>query len=55
MDHGQYRSCRVPPTNQAEVKFSGRDAKIRWVVSLDGKTLEQETYKIIAVLDAAGQ
>jgi hypothetical protein len=29
----------------------GDDAKLEWNVSLDGKKMQSETYKIIAILD----
>jgi len=33
-----------------EADFHGDKAKLEWVVSLDGKKKESETYKILAVL-----
>jgi hypothetical protein len=44
------RSCRIPPFDDIEADFSGDKAKLKWVVSLDGKKMESETYKIVAVL-----
>jgi hypothetical protein len=38
-----------PDDIQAE--FDGNKAKLRWLVSIDGKKFESETYKILAVLD----
>jgi hypothetical protein len=45
------RSCKIPPANNIEVQFHGDKAKLKWPVSIDGKKLESETYKILAVLD----
>jgi hypothetical protein len=33
-----------------EKSFKGKDAKLSWPVSLDGKKFDSETYKILAVL-----
>jgi hypothetical protein len=49
---GMYRSCRIPLVNKIQAKFAGDKAKIGWPVSIDGKKMQQETYKIIAILDA---
>jgi hypothetical protein len=46
----QYRSCRVPLTNDIEAEFDGDKAKLKWSVSIDGKKMESETYKILTVL-----
>jgi hypothetical protein len=46
-----YRSCRVPLVNNIRAEFDGDHAKLRWSVSLDGKKMESETYKILAVLE----
>jgi len=48
---GNKRSCRVPLINEIEAEFHGEDAKLKWSVSLDGKKMKQETYKILAVFD----
>jgi hypothetical protein len=45
------RSCRTPLVDNIMADFKGDDAKLIWPVSLDGKKLESETYKILAVLD----
>jgi hypothetical protein len=45
-----YRSCRVPLVNDVQAEFYGDKAKLKWSVSIDGKKMESETYKIIAVL-----
>jgi len=34
-----------------QADFHGDNAKLEWVVSLDGKKIQSETYKIVAVLD----
>ena len=44
------RSCREPLISKVEVEFNGNKAKLKWPVSLDGKKMESETYRIIAVL-----
>jgi hypothetical protein len=50
---GNVRSCRVPLVNDFEAAFDGDKAKLFWPTSLDGKKIESETYKIIAVSKAA--
>ena len=50
-DHINSRSCRTPLVNSIEADFKGKDAKLFWPVSLDGKKFESETYRILAVLD----
>jgi hypothetical protein len=49
---GNHRSCRIPILDDIHAEFKGKDAKLFWPVSLDGKRLESETYKILAVLPA---
>jgi hypothetical protein len=49
------RSCRVPLVNDIEAEFDGKSAKLRWPVSIDGKKVDSETYKILAVLDKQQQ
>ena len=34
-----------------QTEFNKDNAKLVWPVSLDGKKMESETYKILAVLD----
>lgn len=46
---GNRRSCRVPLVDDIQAEFDGDKAKLKWPVSLDGKKLESETYKILAV------
>jgi hypothetical protein len=48
---GNRRSCRMPLVDDIQVEFSGDKAKLKWPVSIDGKKLESETYKILGVLD----
>lgn len=50
-DHVNRRSCRTPLVNDIQAEFKGKNAKLFWPVSLDGKKFESETYKILAVLD----
>ena len=47
---GNHRSCRVPLVEEVEVDFHADKAKLEWVVSLDGKKRQSETYKVLAVL-----
>jgi len=47
---GNHRSCRMPIVDDITVEFSGKNAKLMWPVSLDGKKFESETYAILAVL-----
>ena len=44
------RSCRMPLVDDIQAEFDGDKAKLNWPVSIDGKKLESETYKILAVL-----
>lgn len=48
---GNRRSCRMPLVDEVEAEFHGDNAKLEWVVSLDGKKKQSETYKILAILD----
>lgn len=48
---GNRRSCRVPLVDTIEADFHGDKAKLIWVVSLDGKKKQSETYKVLAILD----
>ena len=45
------RSCRMPMIDNIQAEFKGKNVKLIWPVSLDGKKFESETYKILAVLD----
>jgi hypothetical protein len=48
---GNHRSCRMPLVDNITVEFKGDKAKLIWVVSLDGKKMQSETYKVLAILD----
>jgi hypothetical protein len=48
---GNHRSCRQPLVDNIQAEFHGDKAKLEWVVSLDGKKKESETYKILGILD----
>lgn len=48
---GNKRSCRKPLVDTIQADFHGDKARLEWVVSLDGKKKQSETYKILAVLD----
>ena len=50
-DHVNRRDCRMPLVNKIQAEFAGDHAKLKWPVSIDGKKLESETYKILAILD----
>ncbi len=54
-DYINRRSCRAPLTNEIQVEFNKDDAKLVWPVSIDGKKLASETYKIIAVTNPGEQ
>ncbi|WP_152982552.1 hypothetical protein [Stenotrophomonas humi] len=47
-----YRSCRIPMSSTVSAEFSGDKVKLEWPVSIDGKKLQKESYKILAILDA---
>lgn len=48
---GNHRSCRIPLVENISAEFKGDKAKLIWVVSLDGKKMQTETYKVLGVLD----
>lgn len=50
---GNRRSCRIPLVDEINADFHGDNAKLEWVVSLDGKKSQSETYKILAILGKA--
>lgn len=47
---GHYRDCRQPPTDNITTEFNGNEAKLLWPVSIDGSKMQNETYKVIAIL-----
>jgi hypothetical protein len=47
---GNHRNCREPIVDDIEANFHGDNAKLEWVVSLDGKKTESETYKVLGIL-----
>jgi hypothetical protein len=49
-DYINRRSCRMPLVDNIYVEFHGDKAKLEWIVSLDGKKTQSETYKVLAVL-----
>jgi hypothetical protein len=55
MDYINRRDCRMPLVKDIQVEFKGKNAKLIWPVSIDGKKLESETYKILAVLEPEKQ
>jgi hypothetical protein len=48
---GNRRSCHMPLVETLEADFKGDNAKLIWPVSLDGKKMQSETYKILAIMD----
>jgi len=50
-DYINRRSCRMPLVDNIQAEFHGDNAKLIWVISLDGKKKQSETYKILAILD----
>jgi len=48
---GNRRSCRMPVADSIHADFNGDNAKLIWPVSLDGKKMQSETYKILGILD----
>jgi len=50
---GNHRSCRIPLVGSIVAELHGDNAKLIWVVSLDGKKMQSETYKVLAILDKA--
>ena len=47
---GNRRDCRVPIVDDIEADFHGDKAKLEWVVSLDGRKKQSETYKVMGIL-----
>ena len=47
---GNHRSCRIPLVDEINADFHGDSAKLEWVVSIDGKKLQSETYKVLGIL-----
>jgi len=52
---GGRRSCRVPPTDSLQAEFNGKNAKLFWVVNVDGRKLESETYRVMEIAPKAGE
>ena len=48
---GNHRSCRQPLVDDIQADFHGDKAKLEWVVSLDGKKQQSETYRVLGILD----
>jgi hypothetical protein len=47
---GNHRNCRQPLNDNVQAEFKGSNAKLEWVVSIDGKKKESETYELLGVL-----
>jgi hypothetical protein len=50
---GNHRSCRMPIVDEIEAEFRGDKARLEWPVSLDGKKMQSETYKILGIITPA--
>ena len=50
-DYINRRDCRMPMVDNIQAEFHGDKAKLTWVVSLDGKKTQSETYKVLAILE----
>jgi len=50
-DYINRRDCRMPLVDDIQAEFHGDKAKLTWVVSLDGKKTQSETYKVLAILE----
>ena len=48
---GNHRNCRQPVVDNIQADFHGGNAKLEWVVSLDEKKTQSETYKVLGILD----
>ncbi len=48
---GNRRSCRMPLVDSIQADFHGDNARLIWPVSIDGKKMQSETYKILGILD----
>jgi hypothetical protein len=47
---GNHPDCRVPIVDDIDADFHGDKAKLEWIVSLDGRKRQSETYKVLGVL-----
>src|SRR5271170_4067990 len=47
---GNRRICRMPLVDEIQAEFHGDNAKLEWVVSIDGKKKQSETYKVLGIL-----
>jgi hypothetical protein len=47
-------NCGVPMGEHVGVEFNGPSAKLTWPAGMDGKRIQSETYKIVAVLAKPG-
>ena len=45
------RSCGMPMVEHVEAEFIGQSAKLKWQVGTDGKKIESETHKVVAMLE----
>jgi predicted metalloprotease with PDZ domain len=53
-DYINRRDCRMPLVDDIQAEFHGNTAKLSWAVSLDGKKMQSETYKVLAILESNG-
>jgi hypothetical protein len=45
------RNCGMPMVPRVEAEFNGLIAKLTWAAGADGKKIETETYKVVAMLN----
>ena len=50
-DYINRRDRRMPLVDDIQAEFHGDKAKLSWIVSLDGKKMQSETYKVLAILE----
>lgn len=48
---GRFTPRNYPMVDDIKAEFKDDNAKLFWPVSIDGKKLESETYKIIGVVE----
>jgi hypothetical protein len=51
---GNRRSCRIPLVDTLQVDFKGDNAKLTWSVSIDGRKMQSETYKVLEAVNNFG-
>ena len=51
---GNRRSCRIPLVDTLQVDFKGDNAKLTWSVSIAGRKMQSETYKVLEAVNNFG-